>query len=344
MDSRDLENQITGGVSGQAIAIAILVVVVILLLAAGIVGWTLYGTAKPEVIPINIPTCARVCNPSTSYLESNACKCVCFPGYVMNADGVCVSKTCASGFTWDGITEMCISTGNTGGTGGTGTGGGTDPTPSCPKNQVPILKDDGTTVCGNTTKACDGYYINGQCIKKDCSNVKCQNGGSLDSECVCKCAKGFSGRDCSITGCVNADGSKVGRCYNGSYDKTTCRCNCDNGFSGYECNVYSGVSSKKDCDKKDKAVWTGFECITTQEESPFPRAGLPQKTPSDFVCYGNIADDFYYIHEKSNTDQWQCYLGDNVHGIIGDDTSYLYGQRCIGGSKEECLDLIAKLV
>jgi hypothetical protein len=102
-----------------------------------------------------------------------------------------------------------------------------------------------------------------------------------------------------------------------------------------------GVSDKNDCDKKDKGVWTGYECITSRGESPFPRAGQPRKIPSDFACYENVSDKYYYVHDKSSADPLQCYLGDNRYGIIGDDT---FGQLCIGGSKQECLDIIAKLV
>ncbi len=334
----DLENQISGGVSGSNIAIGLLVVFVILLIIAGTVGWSLYGTSlKTAIVTVPLPTCTLECNPSTSYLDSKSCKCTCFPGFIMNADGVCVNKTCASGFTWDSASEMCINSVNT-------STSGSDPLPLCPKDQVPIMKEDGKTICAKTTKECSGYYINGQCIKKDCSNVKCQNGGSPDSDCVCKCPKGFSGRDCSIVGCLGTDGNPTTRCYQGTYDPATCRCNCDDGFGGNECNIFSNISNKKDCDKKEKSIWTGFECITTRGESPFPRAGLPRKSPSDLTCYENVSDNFYYVHDKSSPDVWQCYLGDNVHGVIGDDTSYLYGQRCIGGSKEECLDLIAKLV
>lgn len=330
---------IEGGSSG--IVIGFLVVLVILLVVAAAVGWTYYGNLINATPVVNDPICNLGCNSTNSYLNKTECKCICYPGFIKNIDGVCVDKTCKTGFTWSDVAGMCIP--NT-----PNPVDPVDPTdpiiPTCPKGQTPIKKDDGSTICATTTKTCDGYLINGQCIKKDCSNVKCLNGGSPDSECVCKCAKGFSGRDCSIVGCLGTDGNPSTRCYNGSFDATTCRCNCDNGFGGHECNIFSDVSTKKDCDKKDKAVWTGQECITTREDSPFPRAGLPRKTLSDFTCYENVSDEYHYVHDKSAVDPWQCYLGDNIQGIIGDDTSYLYGQRCIGGSKQECLDIITKLV
>jgi hypothetical protein len=327
---------IDGGVDSNVV-IAILIVFVILLVAAAAVGWTYYGNLATST---DSKTCTLGCNPATSYLNPTTCECVCFPGYVKNGD-MCVNKTCASGFTWSSAVEMCIPT-------VVSNPLPTNPAepvkPTCPNGQVPIMKDDGSILCATTTKACDGYFINGQCIKKNCSNVKCANGGTVDDDCICKCSKGFSGRDCSIVGCIGPDGTPSTRCYNGSYDSTTCRCKCDDGFGGNECNIYSGISTKKDCDKKEKGIWTGQECITTRGDSPFPRIGVPRKSASDLTCYENVSDEYYYIHDKSATDPWQCYLGDNVKGIIGDDTSYLYGQRCIGGSKQECLDLIAKLV
>lgn len=320
--------------TGATIAI-VLAIILFIVLAVGIAGWVMYGKTATETTPIvTNPVCNKQCNPSNSYLDSANCKCQCFPGFVANASGECVSKTCATGYVWNDLVQMCIQdvTAET-------------PIAGCGADQTQIMKDDGTTICATTNKSCDGYMINGRCVKRNCSDVPCRNGGSLDDDCVCKCAKGFSGRDCGTIGCVDTSGNPVNRCYNGKLDSTTCRCNCDDGFNGVECNIFSGVSSKKDCEKKDKAVWTGLECISTKGESPFPAAGQPRKSASDFTCYENVGDAYHYIHAKSATDPWQCYLGDNVNGIIGDETSYLYGQRCIGGeSKQECLDIIAKLV
>lgn len=317
--------------------VVVLSIVIIILLVAGTVGWSLYGTQQtqqtqqtPQII------CNTVCG-TGSYLNKDTCRCVCLPGFELNTSGLCVVKTCNTGYTWDPVSEMCTALPSN-----TDSTSEQTPEPTCPKGQNPIMKD-GNIICASTNKGCNGYFINGQCIKKDCSNVKCLNGGSPDSDCVCKCPKGFAGRDCSL-GCLDSSGNPNNRCYNGKYDSTTCRCNCDDGFGGTECNIYSGISTKKDCDNKDKGIWTGLECITKKGESPFPRAGLPRRLPSDFTCYESVADKYYYVHDKSSADPWQCYLGDNVHGIIGDDTSYLYGQRCIGGSKQECLDLITELV
>lgn len=313
--------------------------IVALLLSLGFGGWVIYKSTTDTG-----SKCTNVCPAPASVIDENCvCQClngytnvndVCIPivcpdGYTKDVNGQCIQKTCTTGFAMNS-SGMCV------------------PTVTAPESVCPgqaTIKHDDATICATTEKSCDGYWINNKCIKKDCSNVKCQNGGTPDSDCVCKCPKGFSGRDCSIVGCLGSNGLPANRCYNGKYDPLTCRCNCDDGFGGTECNIFSGVSNKKDCDKQDKSIWTGLECISTKGESPFPSAGLPRKLPSDYVCYENVSDGYFFVHDRSSPDPWQCPLGDNVHGVIGDDTSYLYGQRCVGGeSKEECLDAIAKLV
>lgn len=185
------------------------------------------------------------------------------------------------------------------------------------------------TLDSNCACQCWPSYSGADCSTRDCSAIPCQN-GTHDSLCNCQCDPGWSGVSCTTNNCQNTV------CYNGDVDGN-CQCQCDPGYTGNTCRILGSNGNSIDynsCLSHPDGLWSGYQCVSKTGGCPMP---------NQQICtnWGG----FWYVHDSTDNDPWQCALGDERNGgTIGDSRDYYLGGRCFTGQGEaQCQQAISDL-
>lgn len=163
----------------------------------------------------------------------------------------------------------------------------------------------------------------------------CENGGKCTNS-GCECVKGYLGVNCAEADinhfCPNSKCNTI-------VNPDTCECICPEGVVGKNCTIIDATYNE--CISGNKypglsGVWDGYKCLWTRQECPIQSSTAP-------VCTNYSS--FWYAHDPSSSDPYQCFIGDEYDGkTIGDSGSYYSGDRCMTGiGQSGCEEVLDKI-
>ena len=181
-------------------------------------------------------------------------------------------------------------------------------------------------------------------IGNSCIDVICQNGGTVQPDCICQCPEGFTGNDCStqLNPCENVT------CLNGGTVLEDCSCQCPEGFTGNNCEI--DICQGKECN--------GFPCdegacvcplgYVQDDCSLIDDGGGAQSNTTAAGAYLGVwrgGDEGYYLWTGADwsefKDKWQELAGKNLRLIDLDvyekDGQKYYNGVWIGGNDKHYL-------